>query len=80
MTRRKYVLHEYSSERGRLDGAHSKSRQNLKDKSITTRVKVSKLFLYYIILIVFQAEYRVQQIEAEEKKSNNTFMHIGRQF
>jgi hypothetical protein len=48
MTRRKYVLHEYATDRGRTGSARvDNSRSKPKDKSLSARAKVSKIFIYY---------------------------------
>lgn len=47
MTRRKYVVHEYSADRSKTGSTRSRSRQRPKDQSLVTRVKVSSTFFHF---------------------------------
>jgi hypothetical protein len=48
MTRRKYVLHEYAADQGKITTGQVKPRKNLKDQPLKTRVKVSDNFDFSI--------------------------------
>ena len=55
MTRRKYVLHDYGSDQGRLYiGQINRKRQGSKDKSLKNRATVSNVFTYSVIVIIKQ--------------------------
>jgi hypothetical protein len=49
MTRRKHVVHEYATDRGRTGVGRIISRSQPKDKSLKARVKVSQIFIDSII-------------------------------
>lgn len=48
MARRKYVLHEYATDRGKTGVNSVKSRSKPKDKSLKARAKVSQTFFQFI--------------------------------
>lgn len=51
MARRKYVLHEYATDRGKTGGNSVNSRSKPKDKSLTARAKVRQVLLFIFVFL-----------------------------